>query len=133
MSGTKIILGIFTGAVFIGVTMAVVGYFATVNSASSSLIGAERDWWPVTVTTNFVFGLVLGAVSGAMIAGFSMSIPKAVAFGGLLNLLIVAIFYVITEGYVSDSIKYSLYSLIPIGIINGILVSFFTTPSRSLE
>lgn len=133
MNRTRLILGIVTGAAFTGIMLALAGYFITINSTDGGLLGPEKNWWIITVVTDLVVGILIGGVSGAAIRGFNLSSIKAVLFCGMLNLLIVAGFYFVTNGGMSEGIRYSLYALIPIGLLNGIAVSLFSSTSKTIR
>jgi hypothetical protein len=121
----SIIKGILIGASFTGVMLAVVAYFGTINSNSGGgFLGPERDWWRIAVAEDFVLGVFIGGLSGAVIAGFNWNFTKALFLSGSMNLLLVVCVWLFlgNEG-LSDSIKYSLYWLVPIGLITAAAVS----------
>lgn len=128
-----IFLNIVIGAVFTGCLLAIVGYFATITSPHGGFLGAERDWWLIAVITDLVVGSVIGGLSAIVIAGFNLSYVKAIIFCAVLNLLIVLRFYIFANGQMSQSIKYPLFALIPIGLLNGVLVSWFAYNPQSLK
>ncbi len=123
MNFTNTLLGILTGAGFTGLALAIVQYFGTINSPDSSLLGSERDWWVLAVATGLILGAILGGVSGAIIAGLGMSSLKAALFGGAVNLIV---FVAISLNDVSSGIKFSLYFLVPTGVVNGIIVALIS-------
>ena len=127
MKFTSILLGILTGTGFSSLALAIVAYFGAINSPDSAVLGSERDWWMLAVASRLIFGAILGALSGAIIAGLGMSSLKAAILGGVLNLLIVGAFYIATDWQISSSIKFSLYFLVPIGIVNGVIVALIST------
>lgn len=129
----RIIPSIVAGALFTGFALGIAGYFITTNSTDGDWLGPERNWWPIFVVTDLIVGLVIGGLSGAVIEGFGLSLSKAVLFCLILNLLIVAGFYFVTNGGMSESIRYSLYALIPIGLLNGIAVSLFSSTPQTLR
>lgn len=128
MNESKLLLGIIIGAAFSGVTSAIASYVAVINDHSGSFFGPASNWWDLAMIIGLVCGIVVGGLSAALIIGLKMGTLKAVLLGGFINLLIVAFFYFLTNGRMDDSIKYWLYALIPIGIINGLIVSFFNSP-----
>ena len=133
MNGTRLIFGIVTGTTFTGIMLALAGYFITINSTDGGLLGPEKNWWIIAVVTDLGVGILIGGVSGAVIVGFNLSSIKAVLFCGMLNLLIVAGFYFVTNGGMSEGIRDSLYALIPIGLLNGIAVSLFSSTPQTLR
>ena len=127
MNFTSILLGILTGAGFTSLALAIVQYFGTINSGDGgSWIGSDSDFWMLAVATGLVFGAILGGISGAIIAGLGISSLKAALFGGVLNLLILSAFYIATDWQISSSIKFSLYFLVPVGIVNGAIVALIS-------
>lgn len=127
--GFNIFACVAIGSIFTGCALSIAGYFITINSTDGGWLGPESDWWPIMVVINLIAGLIVGGISAAIIVGFNLNFVKAVSLCGILNLLIVIGFYVFTNGLMSESIRYSLYALIPIGLINGGIVSwFFSTP-----
>lgn len=131
--GFKIALCVALGSVLTGCLLAIVGYFATITSPNGGLLGAESDWWPLAVGIDLIAGFIIGGISAIVIAGFNMSYGKAIIFGGTLNLLIVVGFYIFSNGQMSQGIRYPLYSLIPIGLINGAIISWFFSTSQALK
>lgn len=131
--GYKIVLYVALGSAFTGCLLAVAGYFAAITSAESAPLGSESDWWFLVVGIDLIAGLIIGGISAMVIVGFNMSYVKAVIFGGTINLLIVLGFYIFTNGQMSQGIRYSLYSLVPIGLINGAIVSWFSSTSQALK
>lgn len=132
MEMAKIILGSIIGAIFTGLVLGVVAYFAAINDHSSSLLGPSSTWWELAVIGGVVLGLIVGGFSGAIVAGFNLSFLNAAFFGGVFNFLLLSVFYILTNGLASSSIKYSFYALIPIGIINTTIVSLFNSSQQSL-
>jgi hypothetical protein len=132
--GYRIFVAMVIGATFSGITLAIVAYFATINSNSGGgFLGPERDWWPFAVVIDLIVGLIIGGISAGVVMGFNLSFIEAVSFCGILNLLIVIGFYFFTNGQMSYGIKYPLYSLIPIGLINGAIVSWFASFQKPLN
>lgn len=128
MNVTKIILGTLIGAVFTGVVFSLVSYIITINDHSgggSWIFGSAKEWWWLAIIAGFIIGVVIGGFSGAVITAFNFKLLIAVIFGGLFNLFLISAFYIFVESGWSDGIAYKFYSLIPIGAVNGAVVSLF--------
>lgn len=129
--GYKLIACIAVGAIFTGCALAIAGYFITIQSTDGGLLGPENDAWPIAVVVNFIAGSIVGGISAAVIAGFNFGLIKALLFSGLLNILVVATFFFLTHGGMSEAIRYSLYALVPIGFINGVIVFIVAVASQT--
>ena len=131
--GIRLLLCFVIGSMITGSLLAITGYFATINSSDGGFLGPEKEMWPVAVVVYLIVGAVIGCLSAAVVVGFRLDIGKAVLFCGVFNLILVGGFYFFTNGQMSDGIKYPLYSLIPIGLVNGLFVSWFSSSVRSIE
>ncbi len=133
MNGTKIILGVLVGSGFTGFTLAIASYFATINSPDSSILGSESDWWVFAILNGAVFGAIVGGLSGAIITGCKMAWFSAILFSGLLNFVISVTFFFLTNGGISAGIRYTVYALIPIGFLNGVVVMLASSTQKSMN
>jgi hypothetical protein len=131
----RVLTGILLGGGFSGACLAVVCYLAAVNDAAgSSFIGSNSTWSPFAAVVGAILGLVLGGISAAIITGFQLNFAKALVFEFCVNLSIAALLYLlITNGPASDTVRYPLYSLIPIGLINGEIISLLPSLQRPLN
>lgn len=133
MNLSRILIGIVVGAAFSGIVFGIASYFYTVNNHSSTTFGPASDWWAFAVIIGIVFGVMVGGLFGAFVTGLKMRFLTASILGGLINLFIVVIFLAARSEVKNVAMKYSLYSLIPLGVINGVVVSYFSSSSQHLE
>jgi hypothetical protein len=123
----KLILSALTGAVFSAMALGIVSYFVNVNDRSvhGSFIFSPGSFWFAGVIAGVVLGFVHGGISGALIVKLDLKFLRALLYCGISNALIVLAFYIVTNGgeTVSDGIKYTIYSLIPVGIVSGAIVA----------
>lgn len=130
--GYKIFLSILLGAVFSGIALAVATYVATIDSNSGGgFMGPESNMWLIATIAGLIFGLILGGFSGAIISVFDFGLLRALIFGGIVNALIVGGIHLVANGEMSDGVRYTLYPLIPIGLINSVFVSMVASFSKS--
>lgn len=133
---SRVILGIFGGAVLTALALAIVAYFFAINdhSGGGGVLGSNSDWWFVGVLVGLILGFMVGLTSSSIILWLNLSPLRAALFGAGFNLVLSAgIYFLIVNGPPSDSIKYPLYSLTPIGLINGLAVSYMFCSQNSLE
>ena len=103
MSSVRFVSVIGFSVIFTGTVLATVFYVAYKNSRDSSILGPASDWAWLGLIFGAIYGLLIGGISGAVIAGFQLSIPKAIVFGLILNLVVGAAFYIFTsEGWNED-------------------------------
>ena len=131
----RVLIGILLGGVFSGVCLSFVCYLAAVNDADGSgFIGGNSTWSPFAAIAGVILGLILGGFSAAIITGFQMNLMKALIFEFCLNILIATLIYLlITNGPASDTVKYPLYFLVPIGLVNGAIVSLLPSLQKPLS
>jgi len=131
----KLILSVLIGAIFSAITLGIASYFVNINdhSGGGSFIFSPGQFWFVGVIFGVVLGFVHGGISGALIADLDMNFLEALRFSAITNGLIVLAFYVLTGGgdKFSDGIKYTIYSLLPLGIISAAIISVFSYPRKS--
>jgi uncharacterized membrane protein len=124
MNETKIFLGAITGALFTGIFLSVISYYATINDHSSTGLGPVSSFWQLAILSGGIIGAIVGGASGAIIIGFQAGLIKAILIGFCFNLILVAAFYIATGGGWENSMRYTFYPLVIIGAINGAVVSF---------
>ncbi len=131
----RIVQVILSGGLLTGLLLLAVQYFASVNDAGgSSWVGNNSSWWPFFVVTAFILGVIVGAVSSSIIVWFKLAPLQAALFGLTTHVLVsTAIYFIIANGPLSDSFKYPLGSLVPIGLINALVTSYIFCSESSLD
>jgi len=131
---SKILVGIAVSALFTGLAFSLAAYFYTINDASGSILGPASDWWAYSLAIGLIFGFVVGGVCGTLIVSLNLRLWQALIIGGLVNLLIVGGLLLLTEGGGKNfPMKCALYSLIPIGLLNGLVACFFASSTGRLD
>lgn len=126
INGVHTLKTVLVSTIFTAVALSVAAYFSSIFSRSSTgLLGSESSFWFFAVLAGFVDGVILGLISGVVFSVIGPDTTKAVLFSTVFNVLVVAVFYVVFSngGIESDGIRYTLYSLIPIGILNAVIAS----------
>lgn len=128
-----IIASIIVGAVFTSLVFAPISYLFIIKDHSGGFLPLS-SWWILGVLVATVLGAMVGGISAAIIAIFDLGMIKAVILSGTINSSIFLALYIIEFGRLSFGPKYSLLSLIPIGLLNGAVVSWFvTSTSQTLK
>lgn len=126
---SRVGLCIAVGSLFSGLVFALASYLFTMNDHSGGLLPLS-DWWYIVVLVALAFGAIIGGISGAIIAGFQFGLIKAAVFGFVFNSLISIALYIFAGADMSHGVRYSLLSLIPIGLFNGAIVSLASVGTK---
>lgn len=129
----KLVSAIVVGVVFTSLVFAPASYFFMIKDHSGSFLPLS-NWWLLGVVVAIILGAMVGGISAAIIAIFDVGLIKAVILSGIINSSIFLALYIIEFGQLSFGPKYALLSLIPIGLLNGAVVSWFvSSTSQTLK
>lgn len=103
------------------------------NDHSSTIFGAASGFWFLAVCTGLVFGAVVGGLSAALLVGLKMRVIIAALLVGIVNLIVVVWFLGSTNPVTDIRVRFVIYSLVPLGLIQGAIISFCCVPNQSLE
>jgi hypothetical protein len=113
----KNILGVLTGALLMGVAMAIVAYALTGFGATFL--------WQAGVVFFAGYGTVNGSITGAVIINYNLNFIRGAIFGLLFNIAIGIAFLIFTMGKVENEFYSDYYVSIIIGTFNGATISLF--------
>jgi hypothetical protein len=114
----KNILGVFIGASFMSVSMAVVSYILT-NFGAAFL-------WQLTVVFFAIYGVINGAVIGTVITTYDFNFIRSTIFGLIFNTILGIILLNFMGSNVDNRFYYTYYASIIIGTFNGAIVSLIS-------
>jgi hypothetical protein len=125
MSFARLLQGIATGALFSGIMLAGCVGLITINSNSTGELGLkERDFWWLASIFGLLLGFIFGGLMSGIIVELQLNLIKSFLLGLICSLCLVLIIAVWLGGGWSDSITYSLFSIIITESICALLVSF---------
>lgn len=131
MSAKRYAVGLLIGSAMTGIVFAVHSYTFVIDNHSSTIFGPASSFWTVAVAVGLVFGILIGGLAGAIIVGFKMRIALASLFNGVVNMTVVLWIYLNDDSVMNSKMQFSLFALIPIGIITGAVVSMFASSKET--
>lgn len=127
MGYTRVNFHICIGSVLTCVVLAAASYLIVKNSSSGSILGPSSDWAWLGLLFGAVGGLVIGAISGAMIVSFQLEVVNAVIFALIVHLFLGGVFLIYAIGITQDDgLSLHFFVLAIVGTINGAIVSLIS-------